>query len=181
MTSGKEELLELYCGKNQRLSLVEVWGKLFHYSMWEKIRFTEGLYYEDLEIMPRLFYECETIIEIPYVGYHYLIYEESASHGKSTDDKRIWDSIKIREKHILFFSEQGNYEIAKAIAYRLLELIITCAKHWWIPNNRIYYVLDVFRKHWYYLKRNNSIPLRLRLKYEFFCIRGIHAFQAYRK
>ncbi len=177
--SGKASLHEMYCGRNQGISLVEVWGKIFHYLMWENVRFSEGLYYEDLEIMPKLYYACKSIAEIPYAGYYYVTYEESASHGKGTDDKRVWDSIAIREKHIDFFNERGDTELATAITSRLLDLIVTSGKNGWIPNDQKEAVAETFRKYWKQYKKNTSVSPRMKLKYETFSLGGKRSFKDY--
>lgn len=38
-----------------------VWGKLFRSELFDGVRFTEGLYYEDIEILPRLYAKCGKI------------------------------------------------------------------------------------------------------------------------
>ena len=177
--SGKSSLHEMYCRGNRGISLVEVWGKLFHYSMWNNIRFCEGLYYEDLEIMPMLYYDCERIAEIPYAGYYYITYEESASHGKGTDDKRVWDSITIRERHIDFFNDHGDKEVAIAIISRLLDLIVTSAKNGWIPGDHILFVREIFKKYWKQYKRMSKEKMKRKLQYELFYLGGKHSFKNY--
>ena len=177
--SGKEALREMYCGSSRRMSLVEVWGKLFNHSMWDELRFCEGMYYEDLEIMPRLYYDCETIVEIPYTGYNYIVYEESASHGKGTDDKRVRDSISIREKHIVFFEERNEKELARAIAGRLFELIITSAQNGWVPNDQITSVAGIYKKYWKQFKHNAGLSAKAWLRCEWFYLKGERAYKAY--
>ncbi len=177
--SGKASLHEMYCNSNRGVSLVEVCGKLFHHSMWDGLRFSEGMYYEDLEIMPKLYYDCEKIIEVPYMGYFYVTYEESASHGKGTDDKRVWDSIAIREKHIAYFEERNDKDLARAIASRLFDLIMTAAQNGWIPNDQIESVAGTFKKHWKKYKNSGSFSMKARLRYEIFCLGGRRSFKAY--
>ena len=147
--------------------------------MWDNIRFSEGMYYEDLEIMPKLYYDCVSIAEIPYAGYYYVIYEESASHGKGTDDKRVWDSITIRERHIDFFKARNDKELANAIISRLLDLIMTSAKNGWVPNDRVPSVLNTFKKYWKQYKKEGNILLRSKLRYEAFSLGGRHSFKDY--
>lgn len=177
--SGKDSIYEMYCGSNNGVSLVEVCGKLFHYSMWEKLRFSEGMYYEDLEIMPKLYYDCEKLVEVPYMGYYYVTYEESASHGKGTDDKRVWDSIAIRERHIQYFEERNDKELAGAFASRLLSLIIISAQNGWIPDEKIVSVAGIFKKYWKQYKKIGRFSAKMRMKYEVFCLGGKRSFKAY--
>lgn len=179
--SGRAALHNMYCSSgNKGLSLVELWGRLFHYSMWTDIWLEDGLYYEDLEIMPRLYFECEKINEIPYVGYHYYVYEESESHGKGTDDKRVWDSIAIREEHVHFFDEKGDKDVSDAIIDKLLDLIVTSGRNGWIPNDKSEYVLSIFKKYWKRYRKTATMSLRLKLRYGLFALGGKSSFKAYK-
>ena len=173
-------IIEMYCGSNRRISLVEVCGKLFHHSMWDDLRFSEGMYYEDLEIMPRLYYDCDRIVGLPYMGYNYVTYEESASHGKGTDDKRVWDSISIREKHIRFFEERNDREMARAIACRLFDLIITSAQNGWVPNNKIASVDGIYKKYWKRYKHYAGLSAKAWVRCELFYLKGERAFKPYK-
>ena len=178
--TGRESLYGMYCGHGaNRLNLVGVCWRLFHYSMWTDVWFEDGLYYEDLEIIPRLFYEWDKINEISYVGYHYYIYNDSASHSKGTDDKRVWDSIYIREKHIKFFDEKNEKDIAEAIIQILLDLIVTSGKNGWIPKDRIQSVADLYQKYWKRYKHNKDLPMRQKIKYELFYLGGKQSFHTY--
>ena len=177
--TGKDSLHEMYCKGNHGISLVEVCGKIFHHSMWDTLRFCAGMYYEDLEIMPRLYYELDRISEISYMGYFYVTYEESASHGKGTDDKRVWDSIAIREKHIDYFEEKNDKELARSIAGRLFDLIMTSAQNGWIPNDQIPSVAATFKKYWKQYKNSGGFSTKTRLKYDAFCLGGKRSFKSY--
>ena len=132
--TGREAIRKRYMEGLDYINIINPWGKLFHWSMWKEIRFTAGLYYEDLDIMPYLYTRCDKLICIPYIGYYYLQRIGSCSHGVDTDDKRYIDSIKIRKKHILFFEEMGEKQLARAVVQKTLELIITSDCNNWIPN-----------------------------------------------
>ncbi len=177
--SGKEALHEMYCKANHGVSLVEVWGKLFHHSMWDDLRFSEGMYYEDLEIMPKLYFDCEKITEVPYMGYYYVTYEESASHGKGTDDKRVWDSIEIRKRHIQYFEEKNDTELALSAVNRLFDLIVTSARNGWVPNNQISSIVATFRKYWKQYKKNGNFSIKTWARYEAFSLGGRRLFKTY--
>ena len=48
-----------------------VWGKLYRAELFNGVRFAEGIIYEDLEIMPRLFEKAKKIICIDREEYYY--------------------------------------------------------------------------------------------------------------
>lgn len=142
--SGLDAIRDRYVFDRDRLNIITPWGKLFRRERWNGLRFTSGLYYEDMDIMPYWLTRCANISCIPYIGYFYYQREGSCSHGTGTDDKRVLDSFLIREKHIRFFDDLGELEIAVAIRRKLLDLIITSDCNGWIPeqykkeSNRLY-------------------------------------------
>ena len=48
--SGIQAIKERYLHHKLEYNIVNPWGKLFTASMWKDLRFTRGLYYEDLDI-----------------------------------------------------------------------------------------------------------------------------------
>lgn len=177
--SGKDVLRKVYAGEEVGFNPAGPCGRLFRVSMWGKNRFAEGLYYEDLEIMPRLYYGCEKIAVMPYIGYLYVIHEGSASHGTGRDDKRVTDSILIREKHIAFFDERGEYMISHAIIGKLLDLIVTSGKNGWVPDEQREGVWSLYKEYWKRYGREGKLSLRDRVRYELFFIRGIRSIRRY--
>ena len=132
--SGKAAIKALYINNDKRFNIVGPCGKIFRYSMWENIRFTSGIYYEDLELMPYLYWNCEKRVCIPYAGYSYLQRKGSASHGVGVDDKRFSDSLTIRSRHAAFYREKQEKELEAVSLRRLLDLIITADRMGWIPE-----------------------------------------------
>lgn len=131
--SGREAIRRRYIESKDYVNIINPWGKLYHWKMWEQLRFTSGMYYEDLDIMPYLYLNCEKVVCIPEVGYYYFQRIGSCSHGIDSDDKRYIDSIIIRKKHISFFMQNDEIELAYSIMKKTLELIITSDCRNWIP------------------------------------------------
>ena len=76
------------------------WNKLFKRELFynNNLKFKEGRFYEDLELIPKLFIQSKKISCVNYNGYNYLQRSSSTTHVK---DKKILDNLwaytKIKE------------------------------------------------------------------------------------
>lgn len=131
--SGREAIRKRYIEGKDYVNIINPWGKLYHWRMWEQLRFTAGMYYEDLDVMPYLYLDCEKVVCIPDVGYYYVQRIGSCSNGIDSDDKRYIDSLIIRKKHISFLKQNNELELAYSIMKKTIELIITSDCRNWIP------------------------------------------------
>lgn len=131
--SGREAIRKRYIEGKDYVNIINPWGKLYHWRMWEQLRFTSGMYYEDLDVMPYLYLDCGKVVCIPDVGYYYVQRIGSCSNGIDSDDKRYIDSLIIRKKHISFFKQNNELELAYSIMKKTIELIITSDCRNWIP------------------------------------------------
>lgn len=146
--SGKDAIKKRYIDGCDYINIINPWGKVYHWSMWEKLRFTSGLYYEDMDVMPYLYLNCDKVVCIPDIGYFYLHRIGSCSHGIDTDDKRYIDSLHIRKKHISFFLNEGEKELALSIMKKTVELIITSDCNGWIPKSYKKESKSLFLAYW---------------------------------
>ena len=162
--SGMELVRERYLQKQVIYNIVNPWGKLFRADVWEGLRFTEGLYYEDLDVMPFLYNGCDKVSVIPDVGYYYFLRSGSASRGTGTDHKRYTDSVLIREKHFDFYQSIGEFELAISVAEMLLDLIITSACNGWIPKAEKMRSRHIYRKYAKELLRSSKITRKAKLR-----------------
>lgn len=160
--SGIDVIRDRYVLGHNQLNIITPWGKLFRSDIWNNLRFTNGLYYEDMDIMPYLFNRCAVVKCIPYIGYYYYQREGSCSHGIGTDDKRVTDSLLIRKKHIAFFESIGEGEIANSIRAKLLDLIITSDCNGWIPKDHKELADQLFRENFRMVTAQCSRRDRLR-------------------
>lgn len=58
-----------------------VCDKLFCADIFKDIRMTEGIIHEDMEIMHHLLEQSDPVVYVPKLFYHYLMREESITHG----------------------------------------------------------------------------------------------------
>lgn len=175
--SGLDAIRDRYVFDRNRLNIVGPCGKLFRREIWDDLRFTSGLYYEDMDIMPYLFTRCANVSCIPYIGYFYYQWEGSCSHGTGTDDKRVLDSFLIREKHIHFFESLGETEIANAVRRKLLDLIITSDCNGWTPDQNKAESNRLFRENWKHIFSTSSHKDKLR--YAIYRFGGAHIYKLF--
>lgn len=175
--NGLDAIRDRYVFDRDRLNIVGPCGKLFRREIWDGLRFTSGLYYEDMDIMPYLFTRCATVSCIPYIGYFYYQREGSCSHGTGTDDKRVLDSFLIREKHIHFFESLGETEIANAVRRKLLDLIITSDCNGWIPDQNKKESDQLYRENWKYVLNTSSY--RDKLRYTIYRFGGAYIYKLF--
>lgn len=162
--TGIDALKKRYINGLNTINIVEPWGKLFKWDMWINIRFTNGLYYEDLDIMPYLYLPCSKITIVPYVGYYYFFRENSSSRGSERDDKRFIDAITIRKKHIELYKKY-SIELYKFNILLLLELIIKSYKNKWIPKSYMIISKELFHK---YRHECDIVPIKMKIRFLIF-------------
>lgn len=170
--TGTDALKERYLKNKNTINIIGPCGKLYRKQLWDNTRFTNGIYYEDLDIAPYIFTKCRNVFCIPEIGYFYYQRTGSASHGEGTDDKRYLDSLKIREKHIAFYDEHSLPEISVVIRKMLMELIITSSCNGWIPVSARAYSKKLFAKTYYSLFLSGDISLKDKLRFSLYKIGG---------
>lgn len=171
--TGKEAINRRYINGEGYINIINPWGKLFHWSMWKNLRFTPGIYYEDLDVMPSLYYNCNKITVIPDVGYYYFIRVGSCSNGVGTDEKRYIDSLRIRKKHMLFFKERMENNLALIIEQKMVELIITSDCNNWIPQEYKKESKELFLFCWKNMLNNEKINKKDKLRYCIYRFGGV--------
>lgn len=175
--SGKEAIKKRYIDGCEYIDIIGPCGKIYHWSMWKNLRFTSGIYYEDLDIMPFLYLHCDRIVCIPDIGYFYLQRVGSCSHGVDTDDKRYTDSLLIREKHITFFLKEGEKEVALSIMKSLLELIITSDCNGWIPKSHEKESKKLFLMYWKEVYNCSTVTVKDKMRYAIYRYLGSSIYQ----
>jgi len=176
-TTGIMALHERYLKEYNRFNTVVPWGKMFHWSMWEGLRFENGLYFEDMAVMPKLYWGCERLRCIPYVGYYYLRRIGSASNGIGRDDKRFVDMLKIREEHIEFYKSKDDMELAYALMERLLDLIITYDCRDEIPDDMQRKARESYLRYWKEYGAKRNVSSKMRMKYLIYIMFGKNVYR----
>ncbi|WP_279155103.1 glycosyltransferase family 2 protein [Thomasclavelia cocleata] len=165
--TGLEALKERYLNDNHKVNIVNPWGKIFKKEIFDKIRFSEGLYYEDLDIMPYIYLNMKKIRFMDDCLYYYYIRLGSCSHGIGEDVKRIVDSVFIRQKHIQYYIDQKENKLASKAIQLLLELLIEIGCNGWDKENEKEYKA-IFNKYFLKIIFSKDIFLKHKLRYLFY-------------
>lgn len=174
--SGIEGIRNMYLSDKGYYRFVEPVAKLHRKDNWRSVRFRNGSYYEDLQVMPYLYANMDKVVIIPYIGYHYLQRQGSASHGAGTDDKRVTDSVNIRNEHIRYFDKLGEYDIRDIIIERLLDLIITCDMEGWTPETEKENYRKIFKLNWKLLDKK-KLTQKTRIRFDIYNIIGVNGYK----
>ena len=166
--SGRDAIQKRYIENREYINIINPWGKLYYWKMWEKLRFTPSLYYEDLDIMPFLYINNKKVVCIPLIGYYYVQRIGSCSNGVGTDDKRYIDSLLIRKKHIEYFKSQKENYLAKSVMKRAVDLIITSDCNGWIPESYMEQSQKLFLSYWKEIKKSRVISKKEKISYSFY-------------
>lgn len=177
IVSGLQAIKERYLYNDLAYNIVNVWGKLFHRDLWKDIRFTAGILYEDLEIMPVLYSRCEKVCFIEDVGYFYFLRDGSIMRSGGTNHQRYIDSLHIREKHYSFYQSIGERDLAIHSAVRCMDLIITSACNDWIPDEEKAHSKKVFCRYMMAVLASSSVSIRNKLRYLLFGISGSRGYK----
>ncbi len=89
------------------------WGKLYRKNVWLDTTFTEGLIYEDLQLIPRIFADTPRIAVIDDIVYGYRSNENSLLH---TFSKSRLDALKATARLCDCFA--GDKKLSKAAQSR---------------------------------------------------------------
>lgn len=97
-------------------------AKLFRKELFRSIRFPHGKLYEDAFIMYRLYYQCDRIAFVPWIGYAYFVNPDSSI-------RKPWSMRKLHEleavqEQIDYFTQQGDKEMREFMIRRYMRCLL---------------------------------------------------------
>lgn len=95
----------------QRSFLPSAWGKLYDADIFKNIRFTEGIIFEDIDIMHEAFYQADKIVYTDAKLYGYMHHEDSITTKPFAKKDLI--ILDICQK-LIDFSKDKNMKLQKA-------------------------------------------------------------------
>ncbi len=143
--SGNEYTLQLLSGAQ----FATVWAKLYKKSSIEKIKFEVGLYAEDTLYLYEILEPSFKIVIIPYVGYNYLLRNDSITQGDKKN-KFYYDAVrisfliteKLKEKFPLLKDNFVIYQMRTIISF----LIKVPYSHIFNKHEEYLFVIDLLNK-----------------------------------
>lgn len=95
----------------QRSFLPSAWGKLYDVKIFKNLRFTEGIIFEDIDIMHEAFYQADKIVYTDAKLYGYMHHEDSITTKPFAKKDLI--ILDICQK-LIDFSKDKNMKLQKA-------------------------------------------------------------------
>lgn len=112
--SAEEAICSLWYQSN---FLPSAWGKLYKRRLFDNIRFTEGIIFEDIDIMHEVFYQCKKIVYNETPVYGYVHHENSiTTNNYSKKDNII---LNICDKITSFSSDKSDNLKKAAMSYNV--------------------------------------------------------------
>lgn len=137
-----------------------IWGvpfnKLFHKSLFEKLRFSEGMIYEDVEILPKLIKASHQITILPMELYYYNSSENSVM--RSGFSAKRFNILDLWKSHFYFFRTEEMYNHANIYLLRYITELIRFSKLTKEPQYKQY--INVYQRYLRDYKKNKREYLK---------------------
>ena len=140
-----------------------VWNKIYKKSLFNKLKFQKGRYYEDGYIIAPLFWNVKKIAIVRNTLYYYVQRKNSIMNSK-INTKKIIDSNDSYKYRIEFFKERSYLLYMKAIGDYLNWILRTTKKY---PRKKIgkkmfKYLQDNYRFFYSQTKHSESMKYKVR-------------------
>jgi len=117
---GTEVLSRIYTSKPQ---IISACGKLFKTTLFQKVLFPVGRYYEDEYTTPKLYHLARRVVLSESVQYFYMQWENESIMRTALTEKKIADALFVTNDRIDFFKKIGEKKLTrKAIADHYIKL-----------------------------------------------------------
>ena len=153
-------------------------AKLTKRAVYDGKRYKEGIIYEDLHLMPYLYYDVSKFVIIPYCGYKYRQREGSIMH-RAEDERAYKLHFGIWADHAAFYREKGDTGLEYYVHRNAADKILMACRARTIPEGLDKYSVMEFRNHYNFLLKHASA--KEKLKFTLFRLLGIKGYRAIRK
>ena len=177
--SGRDALLARDGEAGINAVIASPCAKLSKSSVYEGKRYKEGIVYEDLHLMPYLYYDAEKFVIIPYSGYMYRQRNGSIMHT-DIGEREFKLHCEIYSDHAELYREKGDTQLEYAARKNAADMILMAARQSKIPNGLKKYAVSEFRKHYKFLIAN-APSKKEKLKFRLFRILGVRGYKLIRK
>lgn len=117
---GTEALSHIYTDKPQ---IISACGKLFKTTLFKKVLFPVGRYYEDEYTTPKLYHLARRVVLSESVQYFYMQWENESIMRTALTEKKIADALFVTNDRIVFFKKIGEKKLVRrAIADHYIKL-----------------------------------------------------------
>lgn len=137
----------------QKSFLPSAWGKIYKKEIWDELRFTKGIVFEDIDIMHEVFYKAQKICYVR-AGLYAYVHREDSITTQSFSRKDLY-ILNICERLETFASNQSEKMRKAAKAYSL-----TGNMRVFLATNRKTDYSDIHKKCEAYVRKNGLSVLK---------------------
>lgn len=98
------------------------------YLLENELYFKKGIYFEDMQMLPRVFLQANRIATIDGTFYHYVVRDNSIMTTDGRDSKKVNDSIEIYRQWLEMFKNIDDKELQKYLYGILVKYYISNCK-----------------------------------------------------
>lgn len=98
------------------------------YLLENELYFKKGIYFEDMQMLPRVFLQANRIATIDETFYHYVVRDNSIMTTDGRDSKKVNDSIEIYGQWLEMFKNIDDKELQKYLYGILVKYYISNCK-----------------------------------------------------
>ncbi len=177
--SGRDALEARDNGVGANAMIASPCAKLTRRGLYDGKRYKEGIVYEDMHLMPYLYYDAPKFVIIPYCGYRYRQREGSIMHRKENEREYkfyfgIWDD------HAEFYRQKSDIELEYYVHRNAADKILMGCRRREIPDGLDKYSVKEFKKHYKFLMAH-APSAKEKLKYLLFRLLGVKGYRLVRK
>ncbi len=154
-------------------------AKLAKKEIYEGKRYKVGIIYEDLHLMPYLYFDAKRYVIIPYCGYHYRQRNGSIMHTNE-GEREYRLHFDIFNEHAEFYRSKGDTVLEYYARRNAADKIFVALRERSLPKGLEKYSKEEFRKHYKCLVKNAQSS-KERLKYRIFRYLGPRFFMMLKK
>ena len=104
------------------------WNKIYKRELFEGIEYPVGRIFEDTATTYKLFYKCNKVVCIPYVGYNYRMNSNSITHEKRTDihkfiKRELDNALAFHERYLFARSHEELKDVLPLCAFKAYQMI----------------------------------------------------------
>lgn len=157
--TGRNYIKSIYEGSNVKYGFV-AWNKLYHRSLFNKIKYPVGRIYEDTFTTYKLLLEAENVGLIDSELYYYRIRSESIMTQRLSF-KKVKDGVDADASVVKYFFDHYDKDLlTKTSSYFCKQTISTYYKSIkYMDKDEIqeskYYLKSIYRNTWKYCKKTN--------------------------
>ncbi len=177
--SGRDALMARDGEEGANAVIASPCAKLAKREIYEGKRYKEGIIYEDLHLMPYLYYDAKKFVIFPYSGYYYRQRTGSIMHTEEVE-RELKLHCDIYSDHAELYREKGDTELEYRARSVAADKILMACRRSDFPKELEKYAVREFKKHYKFLIKH-SPSTKEKLKYRLFRYLGVKGYRSVRK